>query len=257
MASVAVNVANFTSATSTASNTSGASLTASVGNLVLIFCTADNNGTNGASSTTTCVDSDGVNVYSKIAEILNDPGAAGAGTTLTIYASKITQALSNDTFTVSFSPNTTVKCAWAWRVSAGAGEVVDLWSVDTVGAADNNTTHSAPTVNVPDGFVVFGAAAIETNATITGDADTTGGAWVNTTALQVNNGGSNAASQTMLVQYKIVSAAGNQDWACTTAAGQDSARTTVVVSVDTLRGAFLLDSSRLESALMIPVGLTR
>lgn len=256
MATVSVNIANVTSGSSSASATTGATVTASVGDVLAVFCAADNNGTSGVSSTTTCADSDGVNVYTKRAEILQDPGAAAAGVTLTIWTSKITQALSSDTVTVNFSPNTTTKTVTVWRVFPGAGEVVDFWSADTVGSAGSTTNHTAPTVNVPSGFIVFGVAGIETNTAITGDADSTNGSWNNTTA-NIANTGADLGSQNMLIQHKTVSAAGNQDWECTTAAAKDSARTTLILSVDTLRGGFLLDSSRIESALMIPVGLAR
>jgi hypothetical protein len=254
MASVAINVANFASATSTASNASGATLTAAVGTVILVFVAADNNGASGANSTTTCVDSDGVNVYTKVSTVLQDPGAAAAGVVLTIYACKVVQALSNDTFTISFSPNTTAKCAWAWVISPGAGEVVNFWEAGASGNAGSTSTHGAPNKDCPNGFIFFGVAAIESNTAITGDSDTTNGSWVNTTALSANSG-SDLTSVEQLVQYKIVTASGVQDWACTTAASKDSARNWVIVSVDTLRGDYLINGYSLDSRLMQPQGL--
>jgi hypothetical protein len=236
----ASTLASGTSTSSTATLATGATVTAAVGDMLVVFCAADNNGASGVSSTTTCVDSDGVNVYTKQAEILRDPGAAAAGATLSIFTCKVTQALSLDTITVNFSPNTTAKAVQVYLVTPGAGEVVDFWSADATGSAGAPTTHSAPQVSVPSGFIIFAGAAIETNTAITGDSDTTNGSWTGSQT-RLANSGSDLTSMTSFTQFKTATATGNQDWACTTAATKDSARSTVIIAVEALRGRYLLD----------------
>lgn len=81
-----------------------------------------------------------------------------------------------------------------------------------------NAAPTAPTITpTVTGQLVYATAAIETNTAVTGDADTTNGAWSAVTTI-VSNSGTDATSQTVTRQYKIVTAAGAQNWTATTAA---------------------------------------
>jgi hypothetical protein len=218
-----------TSITADTTLASSANLDAAIGDWVLVEVAASNDGTNGAASgIASIVDSDGVNVYTLRATINYDPGAAGAGATLYFFTCPVTDALTSASVTVTFSVNTSEKAMQVWRIQPGAGEVISLVSVDTTGSTGSATTHSAPTVSVPVGGVIFAAAAIETDDTVTGDSDTTNGAWAGLTTRLADNG-ADAATMSLCMQGKIVTGAGDQAWACTTVSGRDSARSTLVL----------------------------
>ena len=233
MAATVSNVGTNTSTSSSATLTLG-SVTASVGDMLVVFVAADNNGTNGAATlTTTMTDSGGVNVYTNRGGLINnDPGAARAGCTMSMWTCKVTSALAGATITSNYSPNTTSKVIGAYRVQPGAGQTLNFVSVGA-GATGSSTTQSSGTVSVDGGqgveWIIFGANAIETNTTITGDSDTTNGNW-STQLTATANTGTDLTSMAASAQWKIPTATGNQDRASTTAASKDWAANYLILN---------------------------
>lgn len=203
--------------------------TVAIGEWYVLEFAASNDGASGASAFTAFAKDVGTGngTFTTRANINYDPGAAGAGANLCKGTVEITTA-GTLSVSVSYSPDVTEGCLAAWKVAPGAGETISFIAADTTGSTGNATTHSAPTVSVTSGDMIWGAAAIETDDAITGDSDTTNGSW-STLETTLDDNGADAASMTLAVQYKTVTATGNQDWACTTATGRDSARTYIVM----------------------------
>lgn len=238
MATVSLQGSNFGTTSSSGIN-SGLSTNASPGDVLVIAVAADNNGTNGASSTSsTLTDSaSSGNVYTRQNETLHDPGAAAAGETLTIWTCPVTVTLSSTALQASFSPNTVAKCIQVYRVRPAAGEVVSFAQTALTGNTGSATSHAAPaTPSMSTGDVVLGFAAIQTNTAVTGDSDTTNGSWAAIQTTLANVGGSDASSMTLSSQSKVVTGAGAQNWACTTAVAKNSARNYVWLVVTLATG---------------------
>jgi hypothetical protein len=227
MALTITDAGNGTDTASSASLSTGATITASVGDWLVALIAADNAEASGGSSLTSVTDSAG-NTYTQRANVTQDPGVANAGTTLGIFTAPVTSALSSGAVTANFSPNTASKGIQVYRVQPGGGEAVQFVAADAVGSVGLTSTHSAATVSVTNGDTIFGGAAIETNLAITGDSDTTNGNWSSIITMVANTGTGNS-SQSCSSQFKTVNATGNQDWAATTAGNVDSARSYLVI----------------------------
>jgi len=228
---VAATISDLANGVSITDNTvcaTGATVTAAVGDMLVVVAASANAGLNGAASQTGVVDSDGVNVYTQRAIINYDPGAASAGATLGIYTCNVTAALSLDTITVNHSGNTPEKAVQVYKVAPGASEVVSFIAADTTGITGNATAHAAALVSVTIGDIIFGGAAIETDDAVTGDTDTDSGSW-SAVVTRLADNGADAATMSSASQYKTVTATANQTWTCTTASGRDSARTYIIV----------------------------
>src|SRR5690606_4832308 len=78
------------------------------------------------------------------------------------------------------------------------------------------------------GQLVVTAAGVETNAAITGDADTTDGSW-GTLGNAASNSGSAATSVSLISQYKIITGTSAQNWGATWAGAADWVSTVVVL----------------------------
>src|SRR5690349_19301561 len=94
---------------SASSTTSGATLVissvnAAVGDWLHLVCAADNNGTNGATSTSTTVTDSAGNTWTASGSVNRDPGAASEGTTLTRWRCQVANALVGGSITMNFSP---------------------------------------------------------------------------------------------------------------------------------------------------------
>jgi hypothetical protein len=160
----------------------------------------------------------------------NDPGSLNQGATLGIFVCEgVVTPLSGGTVTASFgSFFTTSKAIEVYRVQPGPGDAIKFVAADATGVTGTGTTHGANTVSVNSGETIFGAAAIETNATPTGDSDTTNGSW-SSAITRVASTGTAATSMLCTSQFKTVNATGNQDWACTSVASLDSARSYLII----------------------------
>jgi hypothetical protein len=227
MALTISDAGNGTSITNDTTCATGATVTASVGDWLVVVVAAANAGASGASSISAPSDASG-NTYTQRAIINFTPGSvASDGATLGFYTAAITSALSSAAVTANFSANTPQKSVQVYRVQPGVGESVQFVATDGTGSTGLTGTHAAATVSVTNGDTIFGAAAIETDDIITGDSDTTNGNW-SSILTRVADGGGDTDCMTCSSQYKTVNATGNQSWACTSAS-RDSARTYLII----------------------------
>lgn len=195
----------------TSSATLAVTLTQSfaVGDMVVVCIASDNNGTNGADSVTSVTDSKS-HTYTVRAEQNNDPGADAAGASVNIYTTIVTTAMTtSDVVTANFSPNTSSKAMVIWGVAPGAGERPTY--VSNGGTTNNGTDPALTSTSIASGDAVIYALAAETQATLTGDSDTTRGSW-STLHTSVANTGTNGTSMLVGSQYKVVNAVGTQSW---------------------------------------------
>lgn len=203
MALTISQVGSNNSATSTATLAVTA-VTAAVGDWLVVMVAADNAGTNGAASLSSVTDSAG-NSYTMTSSTY-DPGAASAGATFGLFHARTTATLTGGTVTANFSPNTTAKAMVIYKVVPGANEVV---AFDRVGAGYTGTTKSITATAVTNGYTIFAGMAVETNAAVTADTDTTNGSWASQYTA-VGNTGTSTTSQRVCGQYKTVTATGDQ-----------------------------------------------
>ena len=200
--------ANSTTSSATLS-TSAFIQTWSNPDLIVVCVAADNNGTNGAASISSVTDSKG-HTYTQRQIQNQDPSTAASGATVAIYTAVATTGLTNgDTITVNFSPNTTAKAMYVWRVSAASTEFVKY--VTAGGAVGATANPTVTTVSITSGNAMIGALASESNVTPTADTDTTGGSWAGHTNATANTGTA-ATSMNVHTGYKITTATGTQTW---------------------------------------------
>lgn len=171
---------------------------------------SDNAGTNGANSISGASDTK-ANTYTIQYNALYDPGAASAGCSVAIITAPVTNSIvtGDDSYSITFSPNTTSKAAYWYVVTGLAGTLTIGGGANGTGAATGTPTIT--TTTLPSGAVVFGQGAAESNATFTGDADTTYGSW-SSAQNQTANTGTLLTSMTLTSQYKIVNASGTQTY---------------------------------------------
>jgi hypothetical protein len=198
---VALTITEAGKANSTTSSSSlTVTLTASfaVGDTVFAIVAADNAGTNGASSTSGISDSKS-NTWTTAGTQNHDPGAANAGTTLSVFLCHVTTALTtSDTLTVNFSPDTTSKAILVWKLVAPSGYKASVYA--TSGNAQLSTSlNRSMTINA--GNSAIGAQGWATNATVTADGDITRGAW-STLYSEVADTGTSSTSMTVVSQWK-------------------------------------------------------
>ena len=202
--------ASSTSATATLQSDL-ASGTAAIGDFLVVFVAADNDGTSGVSSiSTTMTDSVG-NTYTHRATITRSPGSAsGDGASLAIFTCPVTIALTtSDRITANFSPNTDQKIIQAIKIVPDAGETVEYRGVGA-GTTGASTTPSQTTSSITSGDTVIGAFAMETDDVgITYDSDTTNGSWSSSFG-NTADGGPDTSAMQLRGQYKTVSGTGAQ-----------------------------------------------
>ena len=203
---MALTISQVGSNNSTASSATLAvtAVTAAVGDWLVVMVAADNAGTSGAASLTSVTDSAG-NSYT-MTRSNYDPGSASAGVTFGLFRAKVTATLTGGTVTANFSPNTTAKAMVIYKIVPGANEVV---AFDRVGAGYTGTTKSITAAAVTNGYTIFAGMAVETNAAVTADTDTTSGSW-SAQYTAVGNTGTSTTSMRVCGQYKTVTATGDQ-----------------------------------------------
>lgn len=194
--------------------TPGANFTA--GSFAVLALSYDNSGSGGSDPYVSITDSVG-NVWTSRANVLNDPGAANAGSVLRIFTSTITTLTTGNTITVTFGSSTTNK-TWSlteFTSNTPGGTPAFLLSAT---AAGSNTTPTITSSSITSGDVIFGAMGNEGNATVTADSDTTNGTWSTqqTTSVGTGTGGMEVASQ-----YKITTGTGAQTYNLTLSATGD------------------------------------
>lgn len=186
------------------------------GSFAVLALAYDNAGSQGSDPYTSISDTAG-NVWTSRVNVLNDPGAASAGSTLRIFTCTVGTLNLSTTITVNFNASTTNK---TWTFTEFTSNVVD--GVPTFGtsatATGGTTTPTITSSSITSGDVIFGAMANEGNATVTADSDTTNGTWSTqqTTSVGAGTGGMQVASQ-----YKITTGTGTQTYNLTLSAAGD------------------------------------
>lgn len=217
MALTVSNAGSGSSGTSTATLAFNSGATWSQGDMVVVCIATDNNGTNGATSLSSVTDAKS-HTYTQRTAILNDPGAAAAGVECAIYTATVGAAgmATTDQITINFSPNTTCKLAYVYKVSGSTG--TPTFASAETGWTGRTNSVTVTTASVPDTYCLVMARAHEYNQTGTGDSDTTNGNWSTLRAAGV--GGTFESGMSLRTQTKVVTATGTQAW--TTAPGTSS-----------------------------------
>lgn len=235
MALTITSVGNATSITSTTTLASGATVTANVGDVLLICIAADNPVAGGGARTITIADNaaGSTNVYTQ----RGSTGIATSGTALDgaaqyFFECPVTTALSGNVVTLTFNNAITLKAMEIYRLEPSSGKSVVFQAVGTAVNSTPDTgltSHTANTVSVTNGHTIFGMAAIETDDTITGDSDTTDGSW-SAVSTRLADNGADPSTISCVTQYKTVSATGNQTWTATTVTARDSSSNYIIYS---------------------------
>lgn len=144
LGAVAVKAANQTSLLL------GTGATAEAGNVVVVVVVVDNAGTADGDNAdiTSITDSVGGNTWTKAKEFTNAQGAAGAGTCVSVWFSKLANEIPfNGGITANFASATAVDAAamTAWEFTIGAGNVVTVKG--SADLADDGVDPSAITVS--------------------------------------------------------------------------------------------------------------
>jgi hypothetical protein len=227
---MALTISNAGSGNSISNNTTlatGATVTANVGDWLVLLIAASNSGASGAATTFTPSDPAG-NIWTQRAVINYNPSGINNGTTLAIFTAEVTSPLTSQAVTVTLGDNTPEKACIVKRVQPGAGETVQFVDCNTTGNVFTGINIAAPTVSVTSGDTIFGAAAVETDDAASADTDTTNGSWdagLQTTA----DNGLDANAQSIITQYKTTTGTGNQSWAISFGASRDCAATYLIL----------------------------
>ncbi len=145
--------------------------TIEAGNVALVVVALDNLGSSDGdnSEVTSVVDSSGVNVYTKLAEWTNANGSAGAGATVSLWYSILTNQLTSTvgTVTANFSGSPTASAMIVHEFTIGAGNVIQVAGSTSLSndAADpgSMTLSSLPVVE----YLFVRGIASESNNTAT------------------------------------------------------------------------------------------
>lgn len=197
-----------------------------VGNTLFLYIATDNT---GQLPNVTGVSDPRGNFWTRVSNTTINPGA-DAGASVEVWVSRTQFAYTNgDDLTVSWDQNIT---RGAFRVNEFSGVAPQSTMTNVTGTGSGTTIGSLATSPLI-GQMVIGAAAIETNTAITGDADVTNGAW-SAIGTVVSNSGADLTSITLSEQYKIVTAGGAQNWAVTKTGAADWAAVSIVVPIQVL-----------------------
>jgi hypothetical protein len=114
-------------------NITHAAVSSTVGQCVILTVACDNVGTTDADhDEIQGITDTGSNTWSKLGEFTNGQGASNAGTTVSVWMSKITTQLdSGNTITVTFKNTIEAKTASAWAFDVGANKTLSVVQTDT------------------------------------------------------------------------------------------------------------------------------
>lgn len=202
-----------------------------------MVCSYDNSGTLGVdpnmwvvSSSVAATQVYGIdlrgNYWFRIARAVRTSGAANDGSVADIWACMVANAYANsDPITLQFSfPVANVNI----QIAEYAGINPRSYSVVSAITGTGNGTTIGPTGTITPltvGQMVIGVAAVEDNTAITGDGDTTGGAWVTIGTFGI---GAGATGNSIMAQSKVVTTTAAQDWDVTKTGAADWAALAVV-----------------------------
>ena len=228
--------------------------TGAVGDVLYMFISASNDGTNGAASGITGI-LWGTNTGASVVETNYDPGAAGAGITLYIWKVVVTVAVAVSTQpAITFSANTSQKSLSCYKVTPGAGETVTD-RAQGAGATGNSAAPTIAAASVASGDTIMGGLAAETDDVITGDSDSSNGSW--SSAQQATaDGGADAACAKISIQYKTTTGTGDQTYNPTINAARDYAINWITIyaetSTQTLTPSLFTDTDEFHSPTVTP-----
>jgi len=202
------------SATSTTTLAFNCGQNFAIGDVILVCISADNNGASGATSLTSVTDVKG-HTYTLV-QATYDPGAAAAGQTLGFGYTKVTTAMiTTDQITVNFSPATTAKAAVVYKLHPNFSikkiRMPASGTGGTFGAGSATGTPTITTSSISAGNIFVGALAVESNAAVTADADTSNGAWT-TQHTATGSTGTAATSSRIAAQGKVVTGTATQTY---------------------------------------------
>lgn len=184
---------------------------------VAVFA-VDNSGVGGAGAVTGVTDSLG-HTWTDRGQTTNDPGLVNEGAHQATFdapmgASPLT---TGDTITLTFSTATVAKAYALIQIAALSGTPVAINEASGTGSG-TGVTRSGITPAIGD--VVIGSVFTEGVGSITGDADTTGGAW-STIQTSATAGGLATTNMAIGSQWKVVTTADGQSIDFTLGASQD------------------------------------
>lgn len=226
-----------------------------VGNVLVLAVATDNAGTSGAAPTLGVTDPRG-NTWTSLGSSLRDPGLVDEGAFLRLFATTVGTAYqTGDVLTLTASPT---PARVVWGVYEFAGVRATPPAVAAVAANGSNVSSGfINTTPTAAGQLVLAGAAVETNAAITGDADTTGGAPWTTMANAASDSGTAATSIALIAQFKIPTTAVTQAHEATWSGTADYANLSVVLAATayaiTATHEATIDRVRLAIADVSPV----
>lgn len=203
---------------STATNTNGATTVSTPvnsapsailpGDWILVAVSADNPNQFNLNFPT-IADSKG-NQYTEFINQGANSTTANGGVGFTAWYAVATQQLAiTDQITVTFPTNRPIpnaKAVQVWRIRPSDGLELVAWNSNAI------NSNSSVVLNVPSNGLAFGFVGAKDNGAniVEEDTDTTGGAW-STVVTTVASTGTASTSQMLAAQWKVPSAAGNQD----------------------------------------------
>lgn len=201
----------------------------SVANTLIMMIAIDNSASGGTMTEISVTDAQS-NVWTRLSRTLNDPGIEDQGVQLEVWTSFVQDLYVNgNDIELTLSEPVTRGCVF---IIEFAGIKPLNYSVVTPMTATGNSTSAGPGNITPSasGQLVIAMAGVETNATMAGDGDSTGGSW--STFLQViSDSGSAASSVSLAYQYKIVSSTTTQDWDTTWSGSADWCALAIVMDI--------------------------
>lgn len=188
--------------------------TIALGNHLMLFIALDNSGTSGTDPDVLGVVDPTGNVWYRLGRVTREPSGIteNDGAHAEAWFTRVV---------VPYEPGAQLTLNFSFSVARGSFKVNEYsgirpvsYPVETTEQTGSGLSIALPTLNPEVGQLVIGMAAVETNATVTGDADTTNGSWSAASPV-VSNSGVEATSMTLIQQHKIVTASGPQNWAAT------------------------------------------
>lgn len=202
---------------STAGVAATATITASVGDTLIVVAGSDDRASAEAMSATAVTDSAG-NTWSRLGSSQDTDATANSNCALAIYGTTVTNALTGGTVTLTPVSTVPVKDFTLYRFTGLSLTIRGLNS-----GAGTGTTPAALATSAPlNGDLVIAAIATEgpTSDSFTGDSDTTNGSW-SAVATDGTTGGTATGNIAIRSQYKIVNADGTQTFNKTLGTSRD------------------------------------
>jgi hypothetical protein len=208
-----------------------------VGNFLVLFTAYNNSGTAGVDPEMVIAVSEDVtarpyydskgNYWFRLAKEIRSSGGANDGAVVDVWATRVTSPYDDgDTISLQWAFPTTGLAFLLLEYSGVRG--ISYSAVEPVTGSGNGTNIGGLTIDVSAGQALIGVAATETNVAISGDGDTTNGAW-GAIANIVYNSGVDATSMTLSFQSKTPNADGNQTWTISKAGSSDWAAVAIVL----------------------------